>query len=512
MHNSAVLLLDGISRKAPGRIAIEDRRNSLTYEQYNNSALSVGAYLISSQQFWTRTVPIAVYLPKGYECLVSFMGILYSGNAYVPIDASMPLPRLGKLLENLSPEYIITNEKNKAALISLGIDEEKTLLFEEIVKHPPDAGAALARVGKVIDTDPIYIMFTSGSTGVPKGVVITHRGVLDYAHWVVETFGVSSGSVFGNQAPFHFDNSILDIYSCLLTGAKFVLIPEQLFQFPAKLPQFIEQHGIDTIFWVPTVMINVANSGAFDNGELVLPCLKRVLFCGEEMPNKALNTWRRRFPGPLYANLYGPTEITDVCTYYIVDREYADSDPLPIGGPCRNMNVLVLNENNMAAAVNEIGELCILGSGLALGYWNNPEATSKVFTQNPLNPHYEEKMYRTGDLVYVNDEGLIIFMGRMDSQIKHKGNRIEMGEIETAAKSIDGVINACALYDSDKQEIVLFAVCNDAELTDRRINKELLKLVPLYMLPGRTVFLEDFPLNPNGKIDRPLLKVMMQTE
>ena len=510
MHNSAVMLLYEISRIFPEHIAIEDKHNKLTYEEYHNSALSVGSLVISSQQTWTHSVPIAVYLPKGYECLISFMGILYSGNTYVPIDASMPLPRLEKLLDNLLPEYIITNEKNKAALRSIGIDEEQILLFDKVVKHPPDVDAALARVSKISDADPIYIMFTSGSTGIPKGVVITHRGVLDYAHWVVETFDISSESVFGNQAPFHFDNSILDIYSCLLTGAKFVLIPEQLFQFPAKLPQFIAQQRIDTIFWVPTVMINVANSGAFDSEELALPCLRRVLFCGEEMPNKSLNIWRKRFPGPLYANLYGPTEITDVCTFYIVDREYADSDPLPIGAPCKNTSVLVLTENGMAAANKEIGELCILGSGLALGYWNNPEATRKAFTSNPLNPHYEEKMYRTGDLVYVNEEGLIIFMGRMDSQIKHKGNRIEMGEIETAAKSIEGIKNACVLYDRDKQEIVMFVVCTDILLTDRQINKELLKLLPIYMLPGRIVYLEDFPLNPNGKIDRPLLKTMMQ--
>lgn len=509
MHNSAVLLLDEISQKFPEHTAIEDKQNSLTYAQYNNTALSIGSFIIDLQKMWSHTTPVAVFLPKGHECLVSFMGIMYSGNTYVPIDEKMPASRLEKLLDSLSPAFIITNENNKAILQSLSVGEDKILLYDEIVKHTPDKNAALARVNKIIDTDPIYIMFTSGSTGIPKGVVITHRGVLDYAHWVVNTFSITSDSVFGNQAPFHFDNSILDIYSCLLTGAKLVIIPEQLFQFPGKLPEFIAQKSIDTIFWVPTVMINVANSGAFDDENLTLPHLKRVLFCGEEMPNKPLNVWRKRFPNALYANLYGPTEITDVCTYHIVDREYADSDPLPIGVPCKNMNVLVLNDDNKAAAQNEIGELCILGSGLALGYWNNPEITEKVFVNNPLNPNYKEKMYRTGDLVFVNDEGLIMFKGRKDSQIKHKGNRIEMGEIETAAKSIDGIKNACVLYNQEEQEIVMFAVLVDAAMTDKRINRELLKLVPRYMLPGKVIFLEEFPLNPNGKIDRPLLKTMM---
>ena len=509
MHNSAVLLLDGISRRLPDSVAIEDKQTSLTYKQYDDFALSIGSRIIDLQQNWSRPGPVAVYLPKGYECLVSFMGIMYSGNIYVPIDEKMPATRLDKLLDNLSPVYVITNEKNKAVLQSLSFDDGKILIYDELVAYPPCKESALVRVGMIVDADPIYIMYTSGSTGVPKGVVITHRGVLDYADWVVDTFGISSDSVFGNQAPFHFDNSILDIYSCLLTGAKLVIIPEQLFQFPGKLPEFVAQKQIDTIFWVPTVMINVANSGAFDDEGLSPSCLKRVLFCGEEMPNKPLNIWRKHFPDVVYANLYGPTEITDVCTYYIVDREYADSDPLPIGGPCKNTKVLILNDDDKAAALGEIGELCILGSGVALGYWNSHEVTEKVFTDNPLNPFFKEKMYRTGDLVFMNDEGRIIFLGRKDSQIKHKGNRIEMGEIETAAKSINGIKNACLLYNKEEQEIVMFVTLTVPELTDKRINRELLKLVPRYMLPDRIIIMDDFPLNPNGKIDRPLLKTMI---
>ena len=375
------------------------------------------------------------------------MGAMYSANPYVPTAYDMPANRIQKIVDSLQGRgHIITDAQGMETLKTMNIPESMSIhIYEEIVETETDGELIEKTLNSVIDTDPIYIMFTSGSTGAPKGVTVPHRGVIDYAIWVAKTFNINENSILGNQAPFYFDNSIFDIYSCLLTGAKMVIIPETLFMFPVKLPEFVRDNDITTIFWVPTVMINVANSGVLS--EIELPKLKNVVFCGEVMPNTQLNIWRKAQPQCTYANLYGPTEISDVCTYYIVDRPFKDSDSLPIGKACENMRIIILNEKNEIAKTNEQGEICVIGTGVSLGYWNNPEITQKAFIQNPVNPYYEERIYRTGDLAYVNDEGLIIYLGRMDNQVKVKGNRIELGEIENAAMCVGGVKGACAVFD-----------------------------------------------------------------
>jgi acyl-coenzyme A synthetase/AMP-(fatty) acid ligase len=250
------------------------------------------------------------------------------------------------------------------------------------------------------------------------------------------------------------------------------------------------------------VLVNVANLKALDS----VPCdgLKKILFAGEVMPARQLNYWRQRLPGALYANLYGPTEITVDCTYYIVDRAFQDDEAVPIGVACRNTDVLILNEQNRPAAVNEPGELCVRGSSLALGYWNNPEQTAKAFTQNPLHSHYPELIYRTGDLVFRNERGEIMFIGRKDFQIKHQGYRIELGEIETAVLALPEIENACVLYHQAKKEITLFFEAK-VKLGPADIRPRLTERLPKYMFP--TVFhqLDALPRNANGKIDRPVL-------
>ena len=229
--------------------------------------------------------------------------------------------------------------------------------------------------------------------------------------------------------------------------------------------------------------------------------LKDVFFAGEVMPNKHLNYWRKHLPLCRYANLYGPTEITVDCTYYIVDREFSDDEPLPIGIPCKNSDVLILVDRERIAKKDEQGELCVRGTSLALGYYNNPEKTQEAFIQNPLNKHYPEIIYCTGDIVYKNEYSEIMYVGRCDSQIKHNGYRIELGEIETAILGSDMVENCCVLYNNREKQIVLYYQA-EQELNIATLRKVLGEKIPKYMLP--TVYLRETILkqNSSGKIDR----------
>lgn len=503
MMNSAVCLLDRAALKYPNRIAVSDENGSVTYEEYRRLGRAVGSGLLRQR----RSCPVLVYLHKGIPALVSFMGAMYAGVPYVPVDANIPLMRLTKIIDSLAPCTVITDASLASNLDGCDMSGAAVCLYEDLAAVAVDDGLIEKALLRVTDVDPIYIMFTSGSTGNPKGVTIPHRGIIDYAEWVVTTFGYDCDTVMANQAPFYFDNSTFDIYGCLRCGAKLVLTPESLFLFPLKLPQFLAENEITSIFWVPTVMINVANSGAL--AQQPLPKLKTAAFCGEVMPNKQLNVWREHLPRCLFANLYGPTEITDVCSYYIVDKPFDDADPLPIGKACENMRILILTVEEKEAAVGEQGELCVIGSGVALGYWKAPEITAKAFMQNPLNDAYREIMYRTGDLAYRSEDGLIMFLGRKDNQIKHKGNRIELGEIETAAMCVSGVENSCAIFDHDKQEIVLF-VETLGTLPLRKFNLELKKYIPQYMLPAKLIPMEKLPHTANDKIDRVTLRTTLK--
>ena len=503
--NSAVRLLDDAADRYKDKIAVSDENENLSFIQLQKIGHSIATALLSVSDGGYMPEPVMVFLPKSGRCIASFMGAMYSANPYVPIAYDMPPSRIQKIVDLLEGRgHIITDENGLDIIKSMSVPDTMHIhIYNDISKQDADCDSIYKTLDKVIDTDPIYIMFTSGSTGEPKGVTVPHRGAVDYALWVQRTFGIDEHTKLGNQAPFYFDNSIFDIYSMLLTGAQMNIIPETLFMFPSKLPEYIRDNNITTIFWVPTVMINVANSGALS--EIEMPTLKTVAFCGEVMPNTQLNIWRKNHPQAVYANLYGPTEISDVCTYYIVDREFNDSDPLPIGRACENMRIIILNEQNEIAKPNEQGELCVIGTGVSLGYWNKPEISDKVFVQNPANPFYEERIYRTGDLAYITDDGLIMYDGRMDNQVKVKGNRIELGEIECAAMCVEGVKGACAVFDAPNEQIVLF-VESTQELILRKFNNELKKYIPKYMLPSRLVVMEKFPHTANDKIDRVTLK------
>lgn len=501
MKANVTYWLDESAERLPDKAAFVEEGKTVTFRDLQSQAKALATQMIEKGLF---KKPVVVYMEKGVDVLVSFMGAAYSCNFYSPIDVDMPASRVNKILEVLDPALVITTAALKEAFESYEY-RGGFLLFEDACHADICEEKIEAARRRGIDTDLLYVLFTSGSTGVPKGVTITHRSVIDYIDWVTETFAITEADSFGNQAPFYFDNSILDIYSTIRTGATTYIIPKNLFAQPVLLLEYLKEKKINTIFWVPSALIVVAKLKAFRNVD-VSDTLKRVLFCGEVMPNKQLNVWRKYLPDVLYANLYGPTEITDACTYYIVDREFADDEPLPIGIPMANTDILVLNEKNEPVTGEEIGELCVRGTSLSMGYYHNPEKTREAFVQNPLNPFVPEIIYRTGDLVKYNEYGEIIYLSRKDFQIKHMGHRIELGEIETAVSSLEEISLCCCLYDEKRQKIVLFL---EGELEKAYINERISSLVPEYMLPNKVISLEKMPINANGKIDRVKLKDLL---
>jgi len=489
----------GALAKCPGKVAVVDHERRYTFAELADFAKNCAALIVQRTAEFNR--PIAVFLPKGTATIIADLGILYSGNCYGNLDVKSPPERLKAILQNLDATLVITSAAQAPVLLGLGIPETQLLLVESgMAAELAYTDAALAaRWNLVIDTDPLCIIHTSGSTGIPKGVALNHRGTIDFMDWVFQRLGLDGGEVIGSLSPFYFDIYTLELYLCLAKGATLVIIPDQCAAFPAKLLDFMVAQAVSFIFWVPTIMVNVANQDLL--AKWTLASLRKILFAGEVFPTRHLNYWRRHLPSALFVNLYGPIEISVDCTYFVVDRELADDEKLPIGFPCRNTDILILNEQNQPVQGEEPGELCVRGSSLALGYWNNPERTAQAFVQNPLNRHYPELIYRTGDLVNRNPRGEIMFLGRKDFQIKHLGYRIEMGEIEHAVLQVPGVRNVCVVYQPERKEIILFFE-SDQELTAGAIRERLGAFIPKYMLP--TVFhrLEQLPRNPNGKIDR----------
>jgi acyl-coenzyme A synthetase/AMP-(fatty) acid ligase len=290
-------------------------------------------------------------------------------------------------------------------------------------------------------------------------------------------------------------------------GSVLVLIPDHLSAFPMKILELLNKHKVSFIFWVPTIMVNIANMELLDAIEL--PDLRIVWFAGEVFPTKQFNYWKKRLSHTLFANLYGPIEITLDCTYFIINREIADNEPIPIGIPYKNTDILILNENNELINNGEEGELCIRGTSLAMGYYNNPEKTAAVFVQNPLNHAYPEIIYRTGDVVCFNERGELIFKGRKDTLIKHFGYRIELGEIEHVIVNVLQIVkNCCIIYQIEKKEITAIYESFDI-ISDVEFRKKLLLYFPKYMIPTKYIRMDELPRNTNGKIDRLTLKLLI---
>ena len=490
----------GAAARCPGKVAIVDQQRAFTFAEVEIYSKRCAARLLRRTD--AINSPIAVCLPKCAESIFADLGIVYSGNVYTNIDIKSPKQRIKNILDNIGPVLTICSRSLADGLLEAGMPRERLCFIEDMLKEDiaVDVSALRARLHRVIDTDPVCIINTSGSTGIPKGVALSHRGTIDFMDWVFDTFKFDEGLRIGSLSPLYFDIYTLELLLCLAKGATLVLIPEQMAAFPPKLMEFIAQQSISFLFWVPSIMVTIANLGLLEKFDL--SSLQKIFFAGEVFPMKQLNRWRRVLPRAQFVNLYGPIEIHVDCTYFVVDREFRDDDVLPIGNPCRNTDILILNDENRLCSGSDRGELCVRGSSLALGYWNDMQKTANAFVQNPVQTHYPELIYRTGDIAYRNERGEIVLVGRKDFQIKHMGYRIELQEIEHQVHGIAGIANACVLYNRPRKEITLFYEVLSEEVTQQEIRTELSKIFPKYMVP--TVFrpMQALPRNPNGKIDR----------
>lgn len=489
--------LDSSAVRVPDKTAFADENGSFSYRELDEKSRQIATMLLG-----IGTVkPVLVYMDcRDIRCLAAFMGVVRSGNFYCPIDTEMPMDRVESIIERLEPQAIISLEKDAERIG--WYNKCNVFIYEDHTDITAD-NERLTLIRKIHkDTDPLYVFFTSGSTGVPKGVVVPHRAVIDYTEWQAEAFNMSKNEIIANQAMFSFDLSVGSIYTALKLGCKMYNVPKLYFTFPAKLIDYLNELKATFIYWAPSALCIMADMKILRKKKL--NTVKKVLFCGEVMPNKQLNEWRRNQPDILYANLYGPTETTVASTYYIVNREFNDDDPLPIGIPCENTKILLIDENGKEAGPGENGEICILGTGVTLGYWKDKVKTEEVFVQNPLNPYYNEIMYKTGDIGKFNEYGELMYICRKDFQIKHMGHRIELGEIETAAGSIAGISKAICFYDDVKKKIVL--AYEGKKIDEDHIRECLEQKIMDYMIPSKYLNMKTFPLNQNGKIDRKKIK------
>ena len=483
------------------KIAFVDEHQELSYDELARQVRCAGSAL--TQRIGTRRAPVVVFVDRNVQSICGLLGVVASGNFYVPIDSTQPAERMHAILNQMQPVAIVDAAGAHDAAVLDGF-EIPLFSYGELIEGEADDALLDDIMRSSLDTDPLFAICTSGSTGVPKGVVKSHRSVLEFIPRFAKTFAFDDSERFANQAPFDFDVSTKDIYTTLYCAASTYIVPKKCFALPKLLAQTLDEQRTTTLIWAVSALCVVAGMNAFKH---VKPrAIRKVLFSGEVMPMKHLNRWREYYPDAMFVNLYGPTESTGNCMYYIVDREFGLDETLPLGKTFDNVEVLLLDEDDRLVEGEGEGEICIRGACVALGYYRDPERTAASFVQNPLNANYPDILYRTGDIARIDADGEMRFASRKDFQIKHMGHRIELEEIELHLNSIEGINRSCCIFDTQANKIVAFYE-GSPEAPD--IVKGLGKKLPKYMIPNRFESVESIPVSKNGKVDRAKLRALL---
>jgi amino acid adenylation domain-containing protein len=518
-------LLELSAKRAPERQAVRMGDRVLTYGELDRAADQVAACLIElGMRPGDR---VGLHVGKSVDAITAICGVLKAGGVYVPLDPVAPGSRLGYILKDCAVRIVLTGpEESRRGRTESIIDPADSLDAVVVIGDAgePPQGLPARRVvrwrdalsGRVsphalvqnatTDTDLAYILYTSGSTGEPKGVMISHRNALTFVEWCADMFAVSPEDRVSNHAPFHFDLSIFDVFVALKCGASIHPVPEGLSTFPMRLAEWIERERITVWYSVPSVLTLAALHGKLAARDLA--ALRLVLFAGEVFPIKHLQLLISQLPAPRYFNLYGPTE-TNVCTYHEVDRRTIAGRevPLPIGRACANFGAFAVTDGGqLANAPGQVGELLVRGSGVALGYWGRPERTAKGFVQNPLEPRFRDVVYRTGDLVTLDENGEYLFLGRSDHQIKTRGYRVELGEIESVLYGHKLVREVAVIAVPDElignRIRAVVSLTDGSSVTEAELQSYCADQLPRYMVPETVEFKVELPRTLNGKVDR----------
>jgi amino acid adenylation domain-containing protein len=522
------LLQEYVARQAearPDAVALVMGDERLTYGELEAASNRLARLL--REAGCKRRDRVCLFVPKSPDAIVAELATLKADCAYVPIDTASPAPRVELIVESAEPALILASAPAAKLLddvlathgtVTVGSLDEDAVSGENFESAFKGADQAAQDAGPLAwentADDAAHILFTSGSTGTPKGVVIKHANVVAFVEWAADYFGTKAGDRVSGHPPLHFDLSTFDIYATFLAGAELHLVPAAANLVPHKLAELIRESELTQWFAVPSTFTFMAKFGVVQPG--AFPSLERVLWCGEVLPTPILMEWMRAVPQATFTNLYGPTEATIASSYYTMPTIPAsETEPVPIGVPCADEELLVLDEHLQPVPEGEIGDLFIAGVGLSPGYWRDEEKTAAAFLPDPRTPGSEERIYRTGDLAKVLDGGLVYFLGRADSQIKHRGYRIELGEIETALGALDELAEVAVVgVDTGGFEgttiCCAYAPAEGQDAEPVRLGEQLRKVLPPYMVPGRWLALDVLPKNVNGKIDRRGLRELFE--
>ncbi|HLI86689.1 MAG TPA: amino acid adenylation domain-containing protein [Bryobacteraceae bacterium] len=505
------------ARTQPEVTAIVSGPEKVSYGEFEDATNRLARLLIAAGCHPGDRV--ALLVPKSIAAIAGMFGALKAGCIYVPIDTGSPAARIEKILDSCEPRLLLASTGGAGAFACQ--PRRSSMRIAWLSSSPPPAGLDCVFTWRDLPSvsaapvdsptrpeDPAHILFTSGSTGVPKGVVITHSNIFHFIDWAIPYFGIAAGQRISCQPPLYFDLSTFDVYGTLISGAELHLVPPEIGLLPHKVAEFIRSHRLTQWFSVPSVLKYLSQFDVVRRDDF--PSLERLLWCGEALPTPVLIYLMQRLPHVTFTNLYGPTEATIASSYYTVRKcPREETVEIPIGQPCGGEDLAVLDESLGPVPPGETGDLYISGAGLSPGYWKDPAKTNSVFLSHPTRG----RIYKTGDLARMGKDGLFYLLGRADTQIKSRGYRIELGEIEAALSTFD-ILREAAIVAVRSEGFEGMIICcayvpsNSNEVTPVMLRSRLASLLPPYMMPARWMSLDALPLNGNGKVDRPRLREM----